>query len=271
MGKVIGVALEKGGVGKTTSTQALAVEFARQTGKKVLAGDLDPQHNLTKGAGIQLEEGDTSVYEVLLNPDFGIEYAVKSSTSGIDILPSTKAMAGAEYELVNAIARESRLRQALREAEGSEEYPVQEQAIDMWDYIFLDSPPNLGLLTMNVMVAADILLIPMQAQVYALDAMDDLEATIKLIRKVNKQARIGGIFCTMFDTRTKLSPTTEKEVRDRYGELVFRTVIPMNVALAEAPAFGKSIQEYAPGSSGAKAYAQLAKEIMERFPDDQER
>lgn len=269
MGIVIGIALEKGGVGKTTSTQSLAVEFAKQTGKPVLAVDMDPQGNLTRGTGVQLEEGDTSTYEVLLNPDYGVDYAVKASTSGIDVLPSTKPMAGVEYELVNAIARESKLRQALREAEGSSEYPIEKQAIDKWDYIFLDSPPNLGLLTMNVMVAADILLIPMQVQVYALDAMDDLETTIKLIKKVNKRAHIGGIFCTMFDSRTNLSTTTEKEVRDRYGDLVFKTVIPMNIKLAEAPAFGQSIQEYAPESRGANAYADLAKEILERFPDVQ--
>ena len=194
MGDIYGIALEKGGVGKTTSTQALAVEFARQTGKPVLAADMDPQGNLTRGSGVQLGEGDTSVYEVLLNPDYGVGYAVKASVSGIDILPSTKPMAGVEYELVNAIARESKLRQALREAEGSHEYLVTQQAAEKWDYIFLDSPPNLGLLTMNVMVAADILLIPIQVQVYALDAMDQLEATIKLIKKVNRKAQIGGVF-----------------------------------------------------------------------------
>lgn len=267
MGKIYGIGQEKGGVGKTTSAQNLAVEFAKQTGKPTIAGDMDPQGNLTRGSGVQMEAEDVSMYEVLLNPDYGIEYAAKSSASGIDILPSTKPMAGVEYELVNAVARESRLKQALREAEGSDEYPVERQAVDKWAYIFLDSPPNLGLLTMNVMVASDVLLIPMQVQVYSLDAMDQIETTIKLIRKVNKQAKIGGIFCTMFDTRTSLSPMIEKEVRNRYGELVFETVIPMNIRLAEAPAYGKSIQEYAPDSSGAKAYAALAKEIMERFPD----
>lgn len=267
MGNVYGITLEKGGVGKTTSTQALAVEFAKQTSKPVLAVDMDPQGNLTRGSGVLLEEGDTSVYEVLLNPDYGVEYAVKTSASGIDILPSTKPMAGVEYELVNAIARESKLRQALREAEGSEEYPVTQQAVDKWDYIFLDSPPNLGLLTMNVMVAADILLIPIQVQVYALDAMEQLETTIKLIKKVNRKAQIGGVFCTMFDARTTLSSTIEQEIRKRYGELVFKTMIPVNVKLAEAPAFGQSIQEYAPNSSGAQAYAALAQEVIERFPN----
>ena len=158
------------------------------------------------------------------------------------------------------------MRQALREAEGSEEYPITQQAVDKWDYIFLDSPPNLGLLTMNVMVAADVLLIPIQAQVYALDAMDQLETTIKLIKKVNRKAQIGGVFCTMFDSRTTLSSTIEQEIRKRYGELVFKTVIPVNVKLAEAPAFGQSIQEYAPTSSGAQAYTALAQEIIERFP-----
>lgn len=269
MGTIMGVTLEKGGVGKTTSTQALAVEFAKQTGRPVLAVDMDPQGNLTRGSGVQMEEGDNSVYEVLLNPDYGVEYAVKASTSGIDVLPSTKPMAGVEYELVNAIARESKLRQALREAEGSEEYPVTQQAVDKWDSIFLDSPPNLGLLTMNVMVAADVLLIPIQVQVYALDAMEQLETTIKLIKKVNRKAQIGGVFCTMYDSRTTLSATIEQEIRKRYGELVFKTVIPVNVKLAEAPAFGQSIQEYAPNSNGAKAYAALAQEILERFPNGQ--
>jgi chromosome partitioning protein len=266
MGIVIGTVLEKGGVGKTTSTQALSVEFARQDPtNKVLAGDLDPQGNLTRGFGVQLEPEENSVYEVLLNPDYGIEYAVKQTSSGVYLLPSTKAMAGVELELVNAIARESRLNQALREAEGSGEYPVERQAVE--DYtIFLDSPPNLGLLTMNVMATADVLFVPMQVQVYALDAMDQLEATIKLIRKVNKKAHIGGIFCTMFDPRTNLSGTIEKEVRKRYGSLVCETVIPVNIRLAEAPAFGKSIQEYSPDSPGAKAYAALAQEIKTRFP-----
>ncbi len=159
MGTIFGIALEKGGVGKTTSTQDLATEFAlRYPEKKVLAIDMDPQGNLTRGFGVRMEEGENSVYEVLLNPDYGIEYAVKASTSGVDLLPSTKAMAGVEYELVNAIARESKLTQALRDAEGSVAYPIERQAIDKWDYFFLDSPPNLGLLTMNVMVACDFLL-----------------------------------------------------------------------------------------------------------------
>lgn len=268
MGNVFSIVLEKGGVGKTTSTQALAVEFARQEpDKKVLAIDMDPQGNLTRGCGVQLEDGDNSVYEVLLNPDYGIEYAVKPANAGIDILPSTKPMAGVERELINEISRESILRQALRDAEGSKEYQVEHQAIDTWDYFFVDSPPNLGLLTMNAMVAADVLLIPIQSQVYALDAMDQLEATLKMIRKLNKKAQIGGLFCTMYDARTNLSSTIEKEVRKRYGDLVFQTVIPGNIKLAEAPAFGKSIQEYAPDSSGAKAYAALAQEIKTRFPN----
>jgi chromosome partitioning protein len=265
MGTVFGIVLEKGGVGKTTSTQALATEFAKDSTKKVLAIDMDPQGNLTKGFGVQMEEGENSTYEVLLNPDYSVEYAVKSSTAGVDVLPSTKAMAGVEYELVSAISRESKLAQALRDAEGSAEYPVEKQAIDTWDYFFLDSPPNLGILTMNVMVAADILLIPIQVQVYALDAMDQLENTLKLIKKLNRKAQIGGVFCTMFDASTNLSTTIEKEIRSRYGSLVFDTLIPKNTQLAEAPAFGKSIQEYRPKSPGAKAYAALAQEIRERF------
>ncbi len=266
MGTVFGIALEKGGVGKTTSTQDLATELAlRSPDKKVLVIDMDPQGNLTRGFGVQMEEGENSVYEVLLNPDYGIEYTVKPSTSGVDILPSTKAMAGVEYELVNAIARESKLAQALRDAEGSTDYPVEQQAVDKWDYFFLDSPPNLGLLTMNVMVACDFLLVPIQVQVYALDAMDQLEATLKLIKKLNRKAQIGGIFCTMHDATTNLSATIEQEIRSRYGSLVFQTVIPKNTRLAEAPAFGKSIQQYDPKSSGARAYAALAQEIKERF------
>lgn len=266
MSMVFGTVLEKGGVGKTTSTQSLAVEFAKfDENRRVLAIDMDPQGNLTRGFGVQLEEGDNSTYEVLLNPSYGVEYAVKPSTSGVDVLPSTKPMAGVEYELVNAIARESKLREALREAEGSEDYSVEQQAVEKWTHIFIDSPPNLGLLTMNVMVASDILLIPIQVQVYALDAMEQLEVTLKLIKKVNKKAQIGGIFCTMYDASTNLSSTIEQEIRGRYGDLVFQTVIPKNTQLAEAPAFGKSIQEYKPKSSGARAYAALAREVKERF------
>lgn len=270
--KVIGCVLEKGGVGKTTSALNLAVEFQRQETvsqegdfSATLVIDADPQANLTRGLGLTLATEDVGTYEVLLNPDYGVDYTVKRAESGVDVVPSAKAMAGVELELVNAIARESRLKQALREAEGDDDYVVEKQAVDTRKYIFLDSPPNLGLLTMNVMVAADILLIPMQVQVYALDAMEQLEATIKLIRKLNRKAEVGGIFCTMYDSRTNLSSMIAKEVRQRYGSLVFETVIPMNTKLAEAPAFGKPIQDYAPQSTGAQAYAALAKEIKGRF------
>lgn len=270
--KVIGLTLEKGGVGKTTSSINLAVELARQeppTGEgepcAVLAIDADPQANLTRGLGVTLTAEDVSTYEVLLNPDYGVEYAVKRTVSGVDVVASAKAMAGVELELVNAVARESRLKQALREAEGDEKYAVESQAVDNRKFIVLDSPPNLGLLTMNVMVASDVLIIPMQLQVFALDAMDQLEATIKLIRKLNRKAEVGGIFCTMYDSRTNLSAMIAKEVRQRYGSLVFETMIPMNTKLAEAPALGKPIQDYAPQSAGAQAYASLAREFKRRF------
>ena len=204
--------------------------------------------------GIDPDTLEYSVYEVLLNPEYGTKFATVQTESGVDLIPSSLALAGAELELAGKVGREQLLREAL------------ETSTTPYDYILIDAPPSLGLFTLNSLAAAHRVIVPLQVHVYAYKAMPKLEETIALVRKLNKPLAIGGIVCTMFDGRTNLSQVIEKRIRDTYGELVFRTVIPLNIKLAEAPASGQPITLYDPTSTGAQAYKHLAQEIMERFP-----
>jgi len=252
MTHILAIAMQKGGVGKTTTALNLGVNLAT-LGAKVLLIDIDPQANLTTGLGLDPAQLEYSIYEVLLNPNQGFEFATTTTKAGPDLIPSTLALAGAELELSGKVGREMLLKKALKQAALS------------YDYILIDPPPSLGLFTLNALVAATSVLVPLQVHVYALKAMPQLEATIELARELNPGLAVGGIVPTFSDRRTTLSGVVEKQIRDLYGELVFNSVIPLNTRLAEAPAAGEPINLYAPESAGAKAYRTLAQEVKERY------
>lgn len=244
--------LQKGGVGKTTTALNLGVGLA-QRGKRVLLIDLDPQANLTQGLGIDPDGIDYSVYEVLLNPEQGTEFATLQTEAGVFLVPSTLALAGAELELAGKVGREKLLTKALRATKAA------------YDYILIDSPPSLGLFTLNALSAAHAALVPLQAHAYALKAMPQLQATIELVKDINEGIHIGGIVLTMVNKRTNLSQLVEAQAREQYGALVFQTTIPLTTKLAEAPATGEDISAYAPGSTGAIAYQDLTEEVIKRY------
>ncbi len=252
MAQVIGLCMQKGGVGKTTTTLNLGAALAAR-GRKVLLIDIDPQANLTQGLGIDPADLEYSIYEVLLNIEAGAEFATVATNAGLDLIPSTLALAGAELELAGKVGRELLLRKALRDARTK------------YDYILIDPPPSLGLFTLNTMAAADSVVVPLQVHAYAFKAMPQLEATIDLIRDLNPALSIGGIVCTLVDRRTNLSQAVERQIRNTYGDLVFETVIPMNTKLAESPAAGEPVRVYAPSSAGSTAYEALAEELEARY------
>jgi chromosome partitioning protein len=252
MSHVIALAMQKGGVGKTTTTLSLGTALAAR-GRRVLLIDIDPQANLTQGFGVDPSHLEYSVYEVLLNPERGSAFATIRVDEGVDLIPSSLLLAGAELELAGRVGRELLLRKALRAAH------------ETYDYILIDPPPSLGLFSLNALAAAHRVLVPLQLHAYALKAMPQLEQTIDLVREINPDLAIGGILCTLADRRTGLSHEIERQVRDRYGSLVFHTVIPMNIKLAEAPTAGMPIHRYAPGSAGAQAYRALADELESRL------
>lgn len=251
MTTIIATAMQKGGVGKTTTTLALGSELAR-SGARVLIVDTDPQGSATSGSGIALDDSATTVYEVLIAPELA-DSATVTTDHGYDLIPATLALAGAELSLAGRIGRELLLRAALA--------PLRRQ----YDYILIDSPPSLGLFTVNALAAADTVLVPLQAHVFALQAMSQLEQTITLIRQLNPQLRIGGILLTMIDRRTSVNALIESEARQRYGDLVFTSTIPLSVKMVEAPAAGQPITSYAVDSAGAHAYRALAIEVRERW------
>lgn len=254
MAQIIAFTMQKGGVGKTTTTLNLGVDLAKK-GKKILIVDTDPQANTTLGLGVSLseQEPEYSTYEVLLNPERGAQFAILPTDSGVDLIPARFDLAGAELELAGKVGRELLLQEALS--------PLH----SVYDYIFIDSPPNLGLFTLNAMAAANSLIVPVQAHVYAYKALPQLEATVKLIKKLNSHLYIGGLLITQYDSRTNLSSVITQRIRNDYGNLVFDTVIPFNVKLAEAPASGTPIRIYDPSGIGAKAYSKLADEVEVRY------
>lgn len=251
-GRVFALAMQKGGVGKTTTTLSLGVNLAKR-GRRVLLVDIDPQANLTQGFGLEPDSFEFSVYEVLLNPEQGHQFATVKTNAGIDLVPSALALAGAELELAGKVGRELLLRKALRDAR------------ETYDYVLIDPPPSLGVFTLNALACADAVLVPLQVHAYAFKAMPQLQATIDLVKDLNPSLEIGGIVCTLADRRTSLSQVVEQQIRAKYGSMVFETVIPMNTKLAEAPAAGEPITTYAPSSAGAEAYAALAKELEVRY------
>lgn len=253
--KIIAIANQKGGVGKTTTAVNLGAALA-ELGRNVLVIDLDPQGNASTGLGIPPEIRETTIYDVLTG-QVPISGAIRETeTPNLSLIPSTVDLSSADIDLVSNENRSSLLRRALAD-QGAE--------IAKFDYILIDCPPSLSLLTVNAMVAADSVLMPLQSEFYALEGLSQLLLTIRQIRTTaNPDLRIEGIVLTMFDIRNNLSQQVEQDARDNLGDLVFRTRIPRNVRLSEAPSFAVPITLYDPQSRGATAYRELASEILNR-------
>ena len=249
MGKIISVANQKGGVGKTTTTVNLSTLLAKK-GKKVLLIDTDPQGNATSGLGVT-KELELSVYDILVGDTTFEETIEKTSIKNLYVCPSNISLAGAEVQLVSMMSREQRLKVKLDEIK------------DKFDYILIDCPPSLGLITLNAFTASDTVLIPVQCEYFALEGLGQLLNTVNLVKKhLNKSLEIEGALLTMYDARTNLSNQVVKEVKKYFEGKVYKTVIPRNVRLSEAPSYGMPISLYDPRSKGAKAYEKLAKEFL---------
>ena len=248
--KIIAVANQKGGVGKTTTTINLSACVA-EIGKRVLLIDADPQGNSTSGLGIREEEIGKTFYDVLVNGTSPKDAVLATCMENLHLLPSTIDLVGAEIEMVSMMAREQQLKNAMAGIEG------------MYDYVFIDCPPSLGLITLNALTAADKVLVPIQCEYYALEGWSQLMNTIKLVkRSLNAKLCIQGVVLTMFDTRTNLSVQVVEEVKKFFQHKVYNTVIPRNVRLSEAPSYGLPIIKYDPKCLGAVTYMDLAREFI---------
>lgn len=250
--RVIAIMNQKGGVGKSTTAVNLSAALGEKN-HKVLVVDFDPQGNTTSGLGVDKNSVEKSVYDTILN-DVSATEAIQTSTShNVFVLPATIQLAGAEVELVQAENRETRLKKAIDEVK------------DSFDYVFIDCPPSLGVLTINALTAAKDILVPIQCEFYALEGVTKLMESVKMIKTtINPDLEIFGIVLTMYDKRTSLSKQVADEVRGYFQKTVFKTVIPRNVRLSEAPSYGESIFEYDKLSKGAQAYRDLAKEVVKR-------
>jgi chromosome partitioning protein len=249
LSKVIAIVNQKGGVGKTTTAVNLSTVLA-QKGKKVLLIDEDPQGNATSGLGIE-KNTDKSIYDVLINDTTFEETIVKTPIKNLFICPSNINLAGAEVELVNKMSRETKMKEKMEEIQ------------DKFHYIIIDCPPSLGLLTINSLTAANSIMIPIQCEYYALEGVGQLMNTVNLIKKqLNKDLYIEGVVLTMNDARTNLSNQVISEVKKYFKDNVYKTIIPRNVKLSEAPSYGMPITAYAPRSKGARCYEKLANELL---------
>ena len=251
MAKIIAVANQKGGGGKTTTSVNLAACLAAKQ-QKVLLVDCDPQGNASSGYGIEKSALDQTIYQVLID-NVAVKTVIQPTEFKVDVLPANIELAGAEVELVAAISRETRLKRALDTVKA------------VYDYIIIDCPPSLGLLTLNSLAAADSVLMPIQCEFYALEGVSQLMNTIELVRNnLNPSLEIEGVVMTMYDSRTKLAEQVVAEVRENFGDVVYKTMIPRTVRLSEAPSYGQPIIYYDKRSKGADVYRNLAEEVIAR-------
>ncbi len=252
MGKIIAICNQKGGTGKTTTAVNLSAALA-DLGKKVLLIDMDPQGNATSGVGVNKNEIAQSAYEVILNKAPARQAVLKTTINGLDLIPCNIHLTGAEIELVGVLSRENRLKKALADVK------------DSYDFLLIDSPPSLGLLTLNALVAANSIMIPIQCEFYALEGVSQLLNTLTLIREgLNPTLEIEGVVMTMADFRTNLTVEVINEIRNYFKDKVYQTIIPRNIRLSEAPSYGKPINLYDSASVGSKKYAELAGEILKQ-------
>lgn len=250
MGKVLAIANQKGGVGKTTTAVNLSASLAK-LGKRVLLIDIDPQGNTTSGVGIAKSDVEYCVYDILIEDELPENVLLSTKQENLYIIPSTISLAGAEIELVSTISREHRLKEALTDVR------------KRFDYIVIDCPPSLGLLTLNALTAADGVLIPVQCEYYALEGLSQLLSTVRLVQKhLNHDLQIEGVLLTMLDARTNLGLQVIEEVKKYFREKVYHSIIPRNVRLSEAPSHGLPIALYDERSRGAETYLELAREVI---------
>ena len=252
MGRIIAVANQKGGVGKTTTSINLAACLAEK-GKKVLAVDMDPQGNLTSGLGVDKDSVEKSIYELIIGEVDIKEVINKEVLENLDIIPTSSDLSAAEIELIGVDDKEYILRNAI------------DQVKDQYDFVIIDCPPSLSMLTINAMTTADSVIVPIQCEYYALEGLSQLIHTVELVKdRLNSKLEIEGVVFTMYDARTNLSLQVVENVKDNLQQNIYKTIIPRNIRLAEAPSYGLPINKYDPKSTGAESYMRLADEVIER-------
>ena len=252
MGRIIAVANQKGGVGKTTTSINLAACLAEK-GKKVLAVDMDPQGNLTSGLGVDKDSVEKSIYELIIGEVDIKDVINKEVLENLDIIPTSIDLSAAEIELIGVDDKEYILRNAI------------DQVKDQYDFVIIDCPPSLSMLTINAMTTADSVIVPIQCEYYALEGLSQLRHTVELVKdRLNSKLEIEGVVFTMYDARTNLSLQVVENVKDNLQQNIYKTIIPRNIRLAEAPSYGLPINKYDPKSTGAESYMRLADEVIER-------